>query len=66
MADLAARIRELRSARGPAILLAEQNLAFARVLTGRVVLIDSGQIVFTGDWDAFDLDANLAGRHLAL
>jgi ABC-type branched-subunit amino acid transport system ATPase component len=66
VAELADRIRELRGREAPALIVAEQNLAFARALTDRVVLIDSGRIVFDGSWTQFDGDPGLARRHLAL
>ena len=71
VADLADRIREMRQAGTPGLVVpglvvAEQNLVFARALTDRVVLIDSGRIVFDGGWPAFDADPELAHRHLAL
>ncbi|WP_172297165.1 ABC transporter ATP-binding protein [Pseudoruegeria sp. HB172150] len=51
---------------GIALLLAEQNLWFARQCATQVVIIDSGQIVFSGDWAAFDASAELVERYLAV
>ena len=66
VADLASRIRDMRATEAPALIVAEQNLVFARALTDRVVLIDSGRIVFDGGWTAFDDNPELARHHLAL
>ncbi|MEY8839068.1 ABC transporter ATP-binding protein [Cribrihabitans sp. XS_ASV171] len=63
MAQHIARIRETRSL---ALLIAEQNLSFARRCTDRVLLIDSGRIVFDGSWTDFDADPDLKERYLAV
>ncbi|WP_299565435.1 ABC transporter ATP-binding protein [uncultured Sulfitobacter sp.] len=58
-----ARICETREL---ALLIAEQNLSFARRCTDRVVLIDSGRIVFDETWEVFDANPELKERHLAV
>ncbi len=63
--EMAGHIGRLRE-RGLSLLIAEQNLAFARRCTDRVFLIDSGRIVFDGAWEAFDADPTLKERYLAV
>lgn len=64
--DLAEKIVEACDAYGIALLLAEQNLWFARQCTSHVLLLDSGSLVFSGDWSAFDTSADLVERYLAV
>jgi ABC-type branched-subunit amino acid transport system ATPase component len=64
--DLARQINAFRAANGTACLIAEQNVRFARTCTERLYLIDSGMIVFSGTWAAFDAEANLQQRYLAV
>ncbi|PSC02916.1 ABC transporter ATP-binding protein [Alsobacter soli] len=51
---------------GAALLLSEQNLWFARQCTDRLYIIDSGQIVFSGDWPALDRAPDVKQRYLAV
>jgi len=39
---------------------------FAGACTDRFYLIDSGRIVFSGDWGAFDATPDLKTRYLAV
>lgn len=64
--DLAEKIIEACDTDGIALLLAEQSLWFARQCTSRVVLLDSGSLVFSGDWSEFDASSNLVERYLAV
>jgi len=64
--DLARKIVEACDAYGIALLLAEQNLWFARQCTSRVMLLDSGSLVFAGNWAEFDASADLVERYLAV
>jgi ABC-type branched-subunit amino acid transport system ATPase component len=64
--EMAAHIRKLRQRGGLSLLIAEQNLAFARECTDRLLLIDSGRIVFDGSWEAFDADLSLKEKYLAV
>jgi len=57
--QLAAEIDRARRQEGFALILAEQNIAFARRCTDRVAVIDTGRIAFTGSWAAFDADPAL-------
>jgi ABC-type branched-subunit amino acid transport system ATPase component len=49
-----------------ALLVCEQNLWFARACTDQVAIIDSGSIVFTGDWSDFERNEDIAHRYLAV
>lgn len=64
--EIAHDIGRIRQTGDLSLLIAEQNLGFARRVTDRVVLIDSGRIVFDGGWDAFDADPQLKERYLAV
>ena len=63
---LAGQINQICEGDGTGLLLAEQNLSFARQCTTHVNLIDSGRIVFSGNWNQFDQNGNLLERHLAV
>lgn len=64
--QLAIEIARVRAAEGLSLLLAEQNVDFARECTDYVFLLDVGQIVFHGDWTMFDAKLELLQRYLAL
>jgi len=64
--EMAAHITRIRETRDLALLIAEQNLSFARRVSDRVILIDSGRIVFDGNWEDFDADPQLKERYLAV
>jgi len=64
--ELAQEINRVRQQKGQALLVTEQNVAFARACTDRLYLIESGRIVFSGDWASFDAQPELQQRHLAL
>ena len=49
-----------------ALLLCEQNIWFARRCTETVYVIDTGRIVFEGDWEAFDSQPQVQQRYLAV
>jgi ABC-type branched-subunit amino acid transport system ATPase component len=49
-----------------ALLLCEQNLWFARKCTTYVYVMDSGRVVFEGDWNTFDSEDAVKSRHLAV
>ncbi|MFA5664560.1 ABC transporter ATP-binding protein [Castellaniella sp.] len=48
------------------LLLSEQNLWFARQCTTRLYIIDTGGIVFKGDWKALDAQPEIKQRYLAV
>ncbi len=60
--DLSAALAESSAA----LILCEQNIAFARKCADYVYVIDSGRIVFEGDWRAFDGADDVIGRYLAV
>ena len=64
--EMARHIAQIRQTQDLALLIAEQNLSFARASTDRVVLIDTGRIVFDGTWEDFDADPGLKDRYLAV
>lgn len=64
--DMAKHIAQIRRTRDLALLIAEQNLSFARRCTDRVLLIDSGRIVYDGTWPDFDANPDLKERYLAV
>ncbi len=54
VANLARDIAAAQMSEQFALLLAEQNIDFARACCSHVYVIESGRIVFDGDWAAFD------------
>lgn len=64
--DLAREVRAARDKLGLSVLVAEQNIAYARQCTEYVYLLDSGTLVFAGDWAAFDARPELKTRYLAV
>ncbi|GJD52215.1 High-affinity branched-chain amino acid transport ATP-binding protein LivF [Methylobacterium crusticola] len=64
--DLAREIARVRRAEALSLLVTEQNVDFARACTDRLYLIDSGVIVFSGDWAAYDARPELETDYLAL
>lgn len=51
---------------GIGLLLCEQNIWFSRQCTQRVAVIDSGAIVFNGDWAEFDARPDIKNKYLAM
>ena len=51
---------------GLSILMAEQNLKFARCLADRAYIIEKGQIRFDGTMEALDADASLRRAYLSV
>lgn len=64
--DLAQRVSTVVQEQGAGLLLAEQNIWFARQCTSHVYLIDSGAIVFDGDWQEFDHRPEIRERYLGV
>jgi len=64
--DLALQVRRAREMLGLTLLVAEQSIAYARQCTEYVHLLDSGSLVFAGDWRAFDARPDLKSRYLAV
>lgn len=63
---MVATIRDLCEHGDMALLLSEQNIWFARQLTHRVVVLDTGAVAFAGTWAEFDADPQIKQRHLAV
>lgn len=59
-------IRTLCDQTGMGLLLCEQNLWFARQLTDRVAVMDTGRIVFDGTWSQFVANPEIKEKHLAI
>jgi branched-chain amino acid transport system ATP-binding protein len=51
---------------GITILIAEQNHRLARQLAGDVIILETGRVVFRGDFDALDADSAIGARFLGL
>ena len=64
--DIARQLAMMRKNNGTTLLLTEQNVWFARACTDRLYLLDSGRIVFSGDWTEFDANPDLKTRYLAV
>jgi len=64
--DMAREIAAVRKRENLALLVTEQNIDFARACTDRLLIIDSGAIVFSGDWKAYDAAPDLEARFLAV
>ena len=64
--DLARQVRAAREKLGLTVLVAEQSIAYARQCTEYVYLLDSGTLVFQGNWQAFDAQPELKTRYLAV
>jgi branched-chain amino acid transport system ATP-binding protein len=64
--DLAAAVSACCAELGITLVLVEQNIWFARKCTDRLSVLDTGSMVFEGDWAAFDADETVRNRHLAL
>jgi len=59
-------LRALCDRTGMGLLLCEQNLWFARQLTDRVAVMDTGRIVFDGSWAEFIARPEIKEKHLAI
>ncbi len=63
--EMARMITALKCA-GVAILLSEQNLHFARLVSDRAVVLEKGEVRFEGSMDALMSDEALQRTHLSL
>ncbi|MBX3529035.1 MAG: ABC transporter ATP-binding protein [Rhizobiaceae bacterium] len=59
-------IRNVCAGNAMGLLLCEQNLWFARQVTDRVVVMDTGRIVFDGSWAEFSARPDVKKAHLAI
>ncbi len=66
VSQMAEQVNHARRHRKMALLLAEQNIWFSRQCTDFVYVIDTGRIVFEGDWHAFDSQPEIAERYLGV
>ena len=64
--EMVATLREICQSQNTGLLLSEQNLWFARKLTDRIIVIDTGRIVFDGDWAEFSARPEIKQNHLAI
>lgn len=64
--DMAKQMARIRNQGGGSLLLAEQNVSFARHCTEKVFVIDTGRIVFEGSWADFDSNVEKVERYLTL
>lgn len=64
--DMARQMARIRAQGTGGLLLAEQNVSFARHCTETVFVIDTGRIVFAGSWPEFDINAERVERYLTL
>jgi ABC-type branched-subunit amino acid transport system ATPase component len=64
--QLAERLVASCAETGTSLLLCEQNLWFARKCTSYLYIIESGRIVFKGDWTAFDQDESAPRKYLCV
>ena len=61
-----ARMIVALKAEGVSILLSEQNLHFARLVSDRAVVLEKGEVRFTGSMEALMQDETLQRTHLSL
>lgn len=64
--EMVTTLRTLCDQTGMGLLLCEQNLWFARQLTDRVAVMDTGRIVFDGSWAEFIANPEIKEKHLAI
>ena len=53
-------------AEGLTVVLSEQNLHFARLVTDRAIIIESGEKRFDGTFDDLDKDPSIQESYLAI
>lgn len=64
--EMVANIRDLCAKSRMGLLLSEQNLWFARQLTDRVIVLDTGRVVFDGSWPEFIARPEIREIHLGV
>lgn len=64
--QLAEHVLEICRSEGCGLLLCEQSIWFARRCTEHVYVLDTGRIVFSGSWEAFDADKDVQARALSV
>ncbi len=63
--ELAEQVVSCCETYGIGLLLAEQSIWFARQCTDRTIVIDTGRIAFTGNWQDFNRSIEQIQRHMA-
>jgi len=66
VAQMATQVADACRSEGTALLIAEQNVWFARQCSDYVYVMDTGGIVFHGPWAAYDAQPDIAERYLAV
>ncbi len=64
--QLVGQLVAIRDRTAMSLIVAEQNVRFARLCTQRLYLLDSGRVVFEGSWEEFDARPDLQQRYLAV
>lgn len=64
--QMAEQIQQACQQEGIALLVAEQNVWFARFCSEYVYVMDTGQVVFAGTWDEYDAHPHIAEKYLAI
>lgn len=64
--SLGEEIVRIRGREKMALLLAEQNVEFARACTEHVLVLNVGRVAFSGSWAEFDADTIMREKHLSL
>lgn len=66
VAQMAEQIKKACTQEGVALMVAEQNVWFARSCSEYVYVMDTGQIVFSGTWQEYDASPQIAEKYLAI
>lgn len=66
VAQMAEQIKQACEQEDIALMVAEQNVWFARFCSEYVYVMDTGQIVFSGTWDEYDANPQIAEKYLAI
>ena len=66
VAQMAEQISHACAANKSALLVAEQNIAFARTCSDYVYMMDTGRIVFEGAWEELDRQPQIVERYLTV
>lgn len=64
--QMAEQIAHACAQEGIALVVAEQNVWFARQCSEYVYVMDTGQVVFEGTWEGYDANPQIAEKYLAI
>ncbi len=64
--QMAEQIAHACAQEGIALVVAEQNVWFARQCSEYVYVMDTGQVVFEGTWEDYDANPQVAEKYLAI